>query len=75
MSKRLWSHFNLIALCAFVISTTARAQSLWKEESSRSMTADKRATAVGDILTGRNIVLPQEALKLRAMLDRHAGPR
>ena len=52
MSKRLWSHFNLVALvAAIVFGNSARAQSLWKEESSRSMTADKRASALGDILT------------------------
>ena len=52
MSKRLWLHFNLVALVALnSLGISAHGQSLWKEESSRAMTADKRATAVGDILT------------------------
>jgi flagellar L-ring protein precursor FlgH len=39
-----------------IFQTTAHAQSLWREDSSRSMIADKRAAGIGDILT----VLVQE---------------
>jgi len=51
-------------LCKFVLSglvlaaaLTAPAQSLWKENTSRPMTADKRARAVGDVIT----ILVQES--------------
>ena len=52
MSK-LWSWcFKAFAL-AMILSFGGKAhgQSLWKEGASRSMTADKRAAAAGDILT------------------------
>ena len=52
MSRRLLCHFNWIVLVAiFTVGLTVQAQSLWKDGSSRSMTADKRAADVGDILT------------------------
>lgn len=55
--SRTWS-FPRCALLGAVLMTPllAPAQSLWKEDSSRAITADKRATAVGDLLT----VLVQE---------------
>lgn len=42
-----------LAACAALLAATAYAGpgSLWKEESSKSMFADKRARAVGDIIT------------------------
>jgi flagellar L-ring protein precursor FlgH len=52
MNKRFWSCFNIALLALCVAAPRAgRAQSLWKEDSSRSMFADKRATHVGDVLT------------------------
>ena len=54
MNKQYLSCFKLALLAAVwagVANTEMQAQSLWKEESSRSMVADKRATSVGDILT------------------------
>jgi flagellar L-ring protein precursor FlgH len=48
MNKQWWSCFSA-ALLLFVPGVSG--QSLWKEDSSRSMIADKRAAAVGDILT------------------------
>jgi flagellar L-ring protein precursor FlgH len=52
MSRRLSCRFNWIALVViFTVGLTAHAQSLWKDGSSRSMTADKRAAVMGDILT------------------------
>ena len=52
MSKRLLSYFNAFALAAtLLLAAQTQAQSLWKEGASRSMVSDKRATAVGDILT------------------------
>ena len=50
MSKRYLWRFNWIAIAAIACFGT-QAQSLWKEGSSRSMIADKRAAAMGDILT------------------------
>jgi flagellar L-ring protein FlgH len=47
--------FSLLLLLA--CATALQAQSLWKEEASRSMIADKRATSIGDILT----ILVQES--------------
>jgi flagellar L-ring protein precursor FlgH len=43
----------LIALLALLVcfQTRGRAQSLWHDETSRAMFADKRAAGVGDILT------------------------
>jgi len=61
MNKQFWSCFNLpiykqmrvvqllIGIC--LVAFSAHAQSLWNEETARSMVADKRAGAVGDILT------------------------
>ena len=49
MSKRC-SLFSKITILLLLVST-AHAQSLWKEGASRSMLADKRANAIGDILT------------------------
>jgi flagellar L-ring protein precursor FlgH len=46
----------LAALALALLAPALRAQSLWKDDRSRSMFADKRALAVGDILT----VLVQE---------------
>src|SRR4051812_35939040 len=41
----------LLILAALPLGISVQAQSLWKEEASRSMISDKRATSVGDILT------------------------
>lgn len=61
MSKRFWFYSNYmyfrintrliacIGLSLGLLSSTA--QSLWKEDASRSMVSDKRAASVGDILT------------------------
>lgn len=52
--NRRWQSFSKTVLAAALLAAfggEAAAQSLWKEESSRSMVADKRATSVGDILT------------------------
>ena len=54
MSKRFWSYSKFAILTAAFLGTDAgslQAQSLWKEEYSQSMVADKRATMVGDIVT------------------------
>ena len=52
MSRQLWWSFKLGALIALAsLGLSANAQSLWKDGTSRPMTSDKRATAVGDILT------------------------
>jgi flagellar L-ring protein precursor FlgH len=61
MNKQFWSCFNLpiskqmrvISLIVGIglMAIHAHAQSLWKENVSRSMISDKRAAAVGDILT------------------------
>lgn len=40
-----------IALCAALTPAAASAQSLWRDDVSRPMYADKRATSVGDIVT------------------------
>ena len=40
-----------IILTAAILPRPALAQSLWHEDASRSMFADKRATSVGDIIT------------------------
>ena len=52
MKKKTFQQF-CAALAAFTLlgSTAASAQSLWHDESSRLMFADKRATSIGDILT------------------------
>lgn len=41
----------LTATLLALLPATAPSQSLWREEASKSMFADKRATGVGDILT------------------------
>jgi flagellar L-ring protein precursor FlgH len=61
MNKQFWSCSNLpiskqmrvISLIVGIglMAIQAHAQSLWKENVSRSMISDKRAAAVGDILT------------------------
>ena len=52
MSKLSLSLFNWLALlAASALALNAQAQSLWKEGATRSMVADKRAGAIGDILT------------------------
>jgi flagellar L-ring protein precursor FlgH len=52
MSKQLLSYFNAFALAATLLfAAHSQAQSLWKEGASRSMVSDKRAAAVGDIIT------------------------
>ena len=43
--------FSLIAATAFALPATTFSQSLWHDEVSRPMFADKRATSVGDIIT------------------------
>ncbi|MDR3459831.1 MAG: flagellar basal body L-ring protein FlgH [Verrucomicrobiae bacterium] len=43
--------FTSLLLAQAFIRTTAPAQSLWHEETSRAIFADKRAAAIGDILT------------------------
>ncbi|MCX8155507.1 MAG: flagellar basal body L-ring protein FlgH [Verrucomicrobiae bacterium] len=48
LSSRLAALAAAFTLCS---ALTAGADSLWDEDSSRSMFADKRASAVGDILT------------------------
>jgi len=53
-STKLLLAASLTALA--LVQTMARADSLWHDDSARSMVADKRAAAVGDILT----VLVQE---------------
>jgi len=54
MKKRFWSPFSRAAIGAALLSAltpTLSAQSLWKETSSTSMVSDKRAHAIGDIIT------------------------
>ena len=58
MKNPSWSPFKLrvqLALAGLALAVydavPASAQSLWKPETSRSMVADKRARAVGDIVT------------------------
>jgi len=40
-----------LAVCLFVAETRASAQSIWKDDKAASMFSDKRARAVGDVLT------------------------
>jgi flagellar L-ring protein precursor FlgH len=47
MNKQFWLVCNLVGL----IAAGASADTLWREQSPRSMFADKKAYAVGDILT------------------------
>lgn len=55
MNKRLRSFSKLSAAAAVLLcahgAIKVEAQSLWKEESSQSMVADKRAGLIGDIVT------------------------
>ena len=51
MSKQSWSCSKAAVAAAMLFACDSSAQSLWKEESSLSMVADKRAGMVGDILT------------------------
>ena len=53
MKERFLSRSDVIVLAALLSAwpMTAPGQSLWKEDASRSMVVDKRAHAVGDILT------------------------
>ena len=53
MKKRFLSRSSVAVLGAALIVWPAQsfAQSLWKDDSSRSMLTDKRAHAVGDVLT------------------------
>lgn len=52
-NTRAWFSLGRSALLATVLTVglSAPAQSLWQAESSRSIVADKRAAAVGDLLT------------------------
>lgn len=49
LSKQILS--GVILVGALTLTDVAHAQSLWKDDSSKSMVADKKATAIGDILT------------------------
>lgn len=52
--SRSYSKIRLAAVtlgCVAALSGSTGAQSLWSDEGSRAMVADKRATVVGDILT------------------------
>lgn len=59
MSKRFWYHCNsttadvvlLTLLIVPVLAQSVFGQSLWQDGQSRSMVADKRAAAVGDLLS------------------------
>ncbi|HYE32428.1 MAG TPA: flagellar basal body L-ring protein FlgH [Methylomirabilota bacterium] len=51
MSKRYWSCFKTTALALLCAGLPLQAQSLWQHQSARPLVADKRAAAVGDILT------------------------
>ncbi len=55
MKKRFWSHSELLCAGSLalvnLVQVPAPAQSLWKDTTSISMVSDKRAHAVGDILT------------------------
>jgi flagellar L-ring protein FlgH len=48
-AQRCW--VLLLALCALGCGPAALGQTLWRDDLSRSMFADKRAAAVGDLLT------------------------
>jgi flagellar L-ring protein precursor FlgH len=50
-TKPLLRKLILIALLAALMPAATRAQSLWRDDVSRPMFADKRGAAVGDILT------------------------
>src|SRR5262249_21477604 len=52
MKRRFWCCFKKILFAIALAGVVqARSQSLWKPELSRSMVADKRANAIGDIIT------------------------
>lgn len=51
MKKTLFSPVCATLSALALLSTTAPAQSLWRDDVSRAMVADKRAASVGDILT------------------------
>ncbi len=59
MRKQLWLFFNgwVVATALFVFSSHTSADSLWRDETKYSMIADRRARAVGDVLT----ILVQES--------------
>jgi len=42
---------SILCLALFALLVRANAQSLWNDQTSRSMVADKRACAIGDIVT------------------------
>lgn len=67
MNRRLSFRCNraaLLALAVFFADTLAgRAQSLWRDDAAHSMFADKRARAIGDILT---IVVQENAAATKA---------
>lgn len=56
-SKPIFRFLRCAALCLFCLAPAAGAQSLWREDVSRNIVSDKRARAVGDILT----ILVQES--------------
>jgi flagellar L-ring protein precursor FlgH len=59
--NRVWSfglrhflvirHYGLVIFSALLLPTAALSQSLWHDNASQSMFADKRAAGVGDIIT------------------------
>ena len=61
MNKPSWFNYKWLLRLApwlILVAMTVRADSLWVTQSARSMTGDKRAAAVGDIL---NIVVEENA--------------
>ena len=61
MNKRFWFRCSWVSSClgaALVWPVTLAADSLWRDETVRSMYADKRASAIGDIL---NIVVQENS--------------
>ena len=51
MKRQLLSTCEVIAAVALLAVSAVRADSLWHEETTRSMFADKKAFAIGDLLT------------------------
>ena len=51
MNKFLQHTLPAVVCAAILLPATASAQSLWRDDSSKNMFADKRAVNVGDILT------------------------
>ena len=51
MNRRFWSLSSLVPALALLWPWTVRADSLWQGSEPKSMCADKKAGAVGDILT------------------------